>query len=227
MQYAVGLDKTKVSASCARTGMYMHSTVKKGFHDWTLRIDLATMPLRVFSHTAGTPTIVEGRKALISLVSDRGICEGVRNHMECRRISLRCAPVRGIGVNKQKSYLVSEMMAKKDVNSANGCDEGWHEWCKCWSFEGLNDAKWTYAVKNSLVYFTIGYDIFETRWKELDVREYADGTWLVKWDHPRGPRLSTVAIGDHRPCRSESSDVPVLSVSIESLKRRPSWCPNQ
>ena len=48
MQYAVGLlvaaltfDKTKVSASCARIGMYIHSTIEKGFRDWTPRIDFS------------------------------------------------------------------------------------------------------------------------------------------------------------------------------------------
>ena len=80
----------------------------------------------------------------------------------------------------RQAVFVSEMMANENITNANGCDEVGIEWFKHWSnVEDLNGAKCMYAVKNSLVHFTIGDDnIFKdlegSRWI------YADRIWWVK-----------------------------------------------
>ena len=49
-------------------------------------------------------------------------------------------------------------MAKENINTANGCDEVGMSNA---NIEGLDGAKRTYAVQNTLVRFIIGNDIFE------------------------------------------------------------------
>ena len=76
--------------------------------------------------------------------------------MSCQRLSLptpRCTPVVR-GLDNEEAIFVGEMMAKEDSNSANGCDEVGMSVANDEDFK-LNWAKRTYAVKNSLVRFTI------------------------------------------------------------------------
>lgn len=58
---------------------------------------------------------------------------------------------------------MSLRMLSQTINTANGCDEvGTGDA----NIEFLNYAKWMYVVKNCLVHFTTGDDIFEKSWKE-------------------------------------------------------------
>ena len=82
---ALTIDKMKLSASCARTGTYI-ALLKISFVIGLPELTRATMPLRMLSHTAGTPTITEGEKALISPLQFRTGLDGPC--MSCRRISL-------------------------------------------------------------------------------------------------------------------------------------------
>ena len=82
-------------------------------------IGLTELTLGMLSHTAGTPTMIEGQKVLNNsfAIPDRGICEGLDGsvtawHAEEYHYRLQ-----------EKRILEGEMMAKENINSANGCDE--------------------------------------------------------------------------------------------------------
>ena len=61
---ALTLDNRKLSASYARTGTFI-APMKMGFMIGLSELTLATMILRMLSHIVGTPTTIEGQKALI------------------------------------------------------------------------------------------------------------------------------------------------------------------
>jgi hypothetical protein len=69
---ALTLDKTNLSTSWARIGMLFLSgfkymaPLKTAFVIELPKLILEIMPLRMVSHTANTPPIIESRKALIS-----------------------------------------------------------------------------------------------------------------------------------------------------------------
>ena len=63
---ALTSEKTKLSVNCTRTEMYIWGLPKLTFSNFALT---SALPY------AGTPTIIEGRKA--PAVSDGGICEGL------------------------------------------------------------------------------------------------------------------------------------------------------
>ena len=132
---ALTVNKMTLPASCARTRMYTHSTVENGFRDWTPRIDFRTMPS-------------QSQVRLYLLCSSRQRYPRgswrVRKRMGCRQISL--------GVDKRGSYLRMWDDGQGEHNNANGCNETGMSDA---NVKDLNGAKWTHAVKNSLVRFII------------------------------------------------------------------------
>ena len=97
------------------------------------------------------------------------------------------------------------MTAKKDINSANGCDEIGMRDAIRWNVEALKtwiySRNRTYAIKNSLVRFTIRDYRFEKSWKERCLR-ICRQTFLA-W---------AVSISDRRPwCISSTSTIKGLS----------------
>jgi hypothetical protein len=65
---------------------------------------LATMLLRMLSHTAGTPTITLESAYISSAVPDRDICEGLDAFVTALHAH-EYAPVRGLGVDKRGIYI--------------------------------------------------------------------------------------------------------------------------